>query len=540
MGYITVKFLGDEYQVSESINTFLNYDKLLAQITKKLMDAEMQSIKKYSRYKPSEFMELAQQETEKYRQLVNEIANSLVKDLLSRNIYDVTKNDLLKDMTIFSTNEEYVGEYERFVLKTQLEAKLKYIDYIEYEQTGIANAYMNAASNITGSGVTVFSSSFSTLMAHAIVERGILSSQAKQADKEYQAAVQSITSHTDNMYEQYCKDTMLNVYFPTLTNMLTEFANTTMSEFLTQLTLHNQFDFDSMQKYNMQKADDMLKNINQVPDKIAFLKQAFLTCPFCVDVYEKCIDMGVMDTETFETAENFGFANAFTDRLEKQCQKNVNNKDKFNQLLKLYVRAKGCSTEGAFHFIFDSKINDIYKQYKTLLSAPTNNNGLDKWIRDNINRTTSKLINRSKDDIDDILSKKVNSIISERTYNSLVDIGLLLPQSIRIDGSSAIDLATINKEIIDLLSSSIMNYIAEAKKRKNAYEDAKTQYNQHFKKLDSELMQLEEQKSNLGLFSFSKRKELSTLVNSKKFELQELKRKSPVEGLLKKFNDMYS
>ena len=261
MGYATVKFLGEEFQVSDAIIDFLKYDKLQTEITQKLMDAEMASIKTYSRYKPSQFTDLAEQDTEKYRKLVNSIADSLVKELLSQDIYDVTQNDLLKETTFFSANEEYVGEYEKFTLLTKLECTKKYLDYVEYQQAGIANAYMNAASNITGSGVSVFSSSFTTLMAHSIVERSILSSQAKKADKEYQEAVRTITSNVDNAYEQYCKDKMLNEFFPKLTDMLVEFANTIMTQFLAQLTLHQKFDFESVKNYDLKKAQGMLKNI---------------------------------------------------------------------------------------------------------------------------------------------------------------------------------------------------------------------------------------------------------------------------------------
>ena len=37
MGEVTVKFLGDEYQVSETIKEFLSYDKLLNPIREKIL-----------------------------------------------------------------------------------------------------------------------------------------------------------------------------------------------------------------------------------------------------------------------------------------------------------------------------------------------------------------------------------------------------------------------------------------------------------------------------------------------------------------------
>ena len=45
MGYITVKFLGEEYQVPESVNEFLNYDRLLNPMREKLLKAMTDDLK---------------------------------------------------------------------------------------------------------------------------------------------------------------------------------------------------------------------------------------------------------------------------------------------------------------------------------------------------------------------------------------------------------------------------------------------------------------------------------------------------------------
>ena len=49
MGMVEVGFLGEKYQVSETINEFLSYDKLLTPIMSKMLNTATADIKKDSR-----------------------------------------------------------------------------------------------------------------------------------------------------------------------------------------------------------------------------------------------------------------------------------------------------------------------------------------------------------------------------------------------------------------------------------------------------------------------------------------------------------
>ena len=523
MGYITVKFLGDEYQISDSINDFLEYDKLLTQITKKLMDAEMASVKSYAKYKPSRFLSLAENESGKYRRLTEEIANSLVKKLIDQNIYDVTKEDILKNTNIFSLDPKYVGEYDKFVLQTQLEAKIKELDYLEQQQIGMANAYMNAANSITGSGLTVFSSSFATLMAHSIVEQNILSSQAKKADKEYQAAIKQISARADNAYEEYCRNTMFNTYFPKLTDMLTDFADSVMAEFLSQLTLHGKYDFESMKQYNLQKAENMLKNINQVQDKKDFLKQVFIICPFCINVYIKCMELGLMDNDTIQTAEHFGFKDVLYNTLENHCKTHINQPDVIKEQVLMLAQYKGVSETEIYRSLYKDILDNIIRQYQALTSAVKDNHTLDKWIRKNIVSNTETLISTDPDRIKDKLHKAIWRIISQSDYDKYAKLGILTASDIYITDNSAMKLSHINSEIESMLWSQISDYINEAKLRKQAYNQALNKYHLTVDQKEEAIFSKETELNSMSLFAFSQKKELKKVIADMKNDLQKYK-----------------
>lgn len=110
MGYVTVKFLGEEYQVSETINEFLDYDKLLTPIRTKMLNTMTSSIKNSTRMTFGEHLTVyVRGKCDVCSELIDESAEVLVKKLLEVGIYDVTKNDLLNK--IITKNEiENLGQ----------------------------------------------------------------------------------------------------------------------------------------------------------------------------------------------------------------------------------------------------------------------------------------------------------------------------------------------------------------------------------------------------------------------------------------------
>ena len=280
MANVTVKFLGEEYQVSETINEFLSYDELLAPIRTKMLNAITSDIKKDSKNLTygDTITDHVHSVSDKYRKMVEDGAELLVKKFLELGVYDVTANNLLDNVSSIGD----INDLERNTFANLLEEGQR---FVEMKNAGLERAYSYAASNITGSGVRVFTSSFSTLMINSVVERSILLSQAKKADKEYEEAARNISAQTVFALDKLYREVMVKEFYPSVMQILLEFDSKVMGSFLAELVNHGKFDFESVEKYNMVKAEDMLKNINQVPDKIGFLKQAFLTCPFSLDVY---------------------------------------------------------------------------------------------------------------------------------------------------------------------------------------------------------------------------------------------------------------
>ena len=147
MGYVTVKFLGSEYQISETINEFLRYDELLTPIRVRILNSLSQDIKRDSRQLRfgEEMPNHVENSAKVYIRFIEESANVLVNKLFALGIYDVTANELLDSITSIAD----INELKMNTLNPMLSEGRKYVDM---KNRGVERAYRSAASNITGSG----------------------------------------------------------------------------------------------------------------------------------------------------------------------------------------------------------------------------------------------------------------------------------------------------------------------------------------------------------------------------------------------------
>lgn len=534
MGYVTVKFLGEEYQVPEAINEFLHYDELLTPVRLKMLNTLQQDIKRDSRQ-----MKFGEGTTDHvvnnamvYQKLMEECANVLVNKLFALGIYDVTATDLLGTVTSIAD----LNELKMNTLQNMLAEGRRYVDM---KNRGIERAYRSAASNITGSGVMVFSSSITTLMIHSVVERGILLSQAKKADKEYEEAVRAINASTRYALDTMVSEVMVKQYYPAIMDILMEFSTKITSAFLVELVRHDKFDFESVEKYNMQKAEQMLTNINHVPDKAAFLKQAFNVCPFSLDVYEKCLEYGLLDGDTFKTAEYFGFADNLAEKMDEYINHNLQSKEKIKPIISILTTYRHTNEIGIWRKLYRGTIDSIENNYKKLHLALTSNRNLDSYVREYICSNMSEVVKRTTDQVGLIIKRNLSSIVSETNYCEFVEMGLLSPERIRKAGSTADNLSEINGELSEALIIAVMAYIEEAKRRLSCYERSKAELDKTVKDMEAELTVLKAEREKLGFFAFSKKKEMTTQIENRTQQIADYKKTHESNRLWSDFEKMY-
>lgn len=535
MGYVKVKFLGEDFEISETINEFLDYDMMLNPIRIKMFNIMSMHVKRdcnISWEDGNGIVSHIHGNADKYKQLFINGAELLIKKIIELGIYDVTVNDLLNNTTAI----EDINILEKNIYSKLLQEGQEIVDQ---QNAGIERAYVSASNNITGSGVRIFTNSLSTLMINSMVEKNIILSQAKKADKEYEEAVKKLNLRAMNSLDILYRDVLYKEFYPAILKIFLEFDNKINSAFLVELTIHGKFDFESVENYDMKKAESMLKNISLVTDKAAFLKQAFLTCPFCFEVYEECIKQGLFDKDTFETAKYFGMREEAIQKMDEYVNNNLKNPDKIKIIISVLAWDRGIDELTIYEEVYKDTLDNIISTYEMFNSAISEKSQLDKFIRIYIDNKTSEVIKKTKEQINQSIAKIMNTIITEQQYNEFVNLKLLLPENIRMKGSSSITLGKINYEIRASLVLCIMDYIVEAKKRFDVYNKAKDLFDAEVKQKKEELIMLKHEKELLGVFAFSKRKKMDEIIDKKESELFYFKRKCEPISLWEDFENMY-
>lgn len=534
MGTVTVKFLGEEYQISEAVRDFLEYDQMLTPIYGKIVQCLSNDIQATSRTMTFDesVVNTIDSLRQKYQGMMMECADTLVRKCFSLGVYDITPEELVADLPSIRD----INKLTETICEAILAEGRKYVNNANAAKSA---AYDRAASNITGSGVTIFTSSLSTLLLYSTVESQTLMSQAKKADKEYQAAVNQISKNMTNNLDSMVVRIMLQQYFPAAMDILLDFSHRIMVKFLSVLTERGKFDFQSISQYDKEKAERMLENIHQVPDKASFLKQTFSVCPFSPALYDECLNQGLLDFGTLKTAEYFGLAPALIDRMKEFINQKKQDADKINPIIAVLATYEGTSVAGVGQEVFKDSIVQIKETYFTMKSAITDNKLLDTLVRENINTDMNKVINATQGTVTFRLERKLTSVLTEETYCKFVEMGLLTPEIIRMDASTATDLNTINNELLDSICASVMDYIGEAKRRLSLYEKSREKLRAGLRQKYAELEQIKQERDHLGIFAFSKKKKMDFLVEQKEKEISDYKQNHESNKLLTDFEQMY-
>lgn len=516
MGYVTLKFLGKEYQVSETVNEFLHYDELLTPMRSKIIQTLSNDIKKdaiiltFGEHMPEYMM----RNVGVYQKLMRDCADVLVNKLFALGIYDVTADNLLETTTSIADIEELGMDS----LQNMLSEGRR---FVEMKNAGMERAYRSAVSNITGSGSMVFTSSIATLMLHSVVERGILMSQAKQADREYEETVRAINTSTRCELDKMVGEVMVKQYYPAVMEILMQFNLKITSAFLVELAQHNKFDFASIEKYNMQKAEQMLTNISRVPNKVEFLQQIFDVCPFSLKLYEICLEQGLLDNETFKTAEYFGFADNLVEKMDGYIQKHLQHKKSIEPIIAILAKYNNADELAIWHSIYKDTIFYIENTYNNFNLALKKQSELDKFVRQFIDASIANVARKNKMDISKLVNKAVCSVVSQENYSEFVEMGILSPKNIRMTKSSSVELSQINTELINELIVVTMAYVGEASRRLKLYEESKSALNETIRTMQCQVERLKAEKGQLGFFAFSKKKELSLQIEQKEKEMSD-------------------
>ena len=333
--FFNVRFLGETYSVSEDIVTFLNCRDFVSKGLIKLLNEESSLMSKYVRIGGKRAIEGMADDVTHIQQVMKFIVKNVCDDLLKRGIYDVDQNELYERITSIKQVDSMATEVALNALSAVMEVQSENQAMRDYAYN------RSAASNITGSGVTIFTNNLASLMVHSAIENSVLKSQAKKADQEYEQALRKISASAVDRFERIHTDVLFNQFLPQLIDIFNKFHDELLSNYLAELTQHNQFEIEVLEKYSENKSSTMLENLKHAENSKKLLIQAFEKCPFNFAVYEKMLELGYFDIDTLMDAKKIFRGSELDNLLEEKIKNNLNDIDKVKDYVRVLAEYKG-------------------------------------------------------------------------------------------------------------------------------------------------------------------------------------------------------
>ena len=598
MADVTVKFLGENYSFPEELKDYVSYCNEFEKINKRLSQALLVTMNRPT-ITGGETSQAGEVET-KLKEDMRKEGKKVISMLAKYNIFDVTESDLVDNnkgyiyyndvyqnimmrglrlnlaeelqnflddwedaqqsaysqvtgtgismysnsmiahMTLaaFETStikkqcEQADRDYKRAMLRLNLAEELQnFLDDWE-------DAQQSAYSQVTGTGISMYSNSMIAHMTLAAFETSTIKKQCEQADRDYKRAMDALSARGTSVTEKKNAEVMIKT-FAEIANAFGMFISELMDTFLNKLQQNNIFDYSKTKEYDIKRSSEILNNMSLVEDKKSVLIQAFKSCPYNPDIYAKVLEMGLCDLDTFKTAQYYYQDEVLTEVLDDYVKKNLKNTEKVTVPISILATYRGTDEIGIWKKIYEGTLENIEGSYKIINTALSDKKKLDRFIRDNISSSMKEVVKKSREDVIKNIDKKMLALVSEKQYDEFVGMGILSPEIIRMSGSSATTLNDINGEIRNALTDCVMEYIEEAKKRYDAYDKAMDIYEKELKQKYDELNVLRSEKNSLGLFAFSKKKEMTATIDAKVNEISEFKRTHEPKDLLAQFEAMY-
>lgn len=415
---VEVIFLERRATLPESIFSYLTYEKRSEEIGQGLLEVAVAHANNCELATPSERISEIESNPHLYHEDIRAAAKKYLSMLFENEIYDVTADALIEKTGSFSELDELAKRVSRQFVEDGKRILLESVNRLQ-------NAYQTAERSITGSGVSVYTSSVSTLLASSLAESGILMSQAKKADRAFQEASTRIGKESDDAIERSAARYLYRDFFPNLSALYLSTNQKLFSTFLEEMSLRDKFDFESIKRFNLKNSCEMLKNLDEVPDKKKLLRMAFDACPFNSEVYVRCFDAGLMDPNSFECAKLFGFDALFTDRTVDLCRASLDEPEKLERALRLASHIERRSGES---ILADAcaKDSDVAKRVvDEMLDALTDDSKLCLWVKMVITDNSDKLCSMDASAVQAKVDEVIDGAVGRQRFALFQRAGLL-------------------------------------------------------------------------------------------------------------------
>lgn len=446
------------------------------------------------------------------------------KKLIAQDIFDVTADDLVgilpekctwKTCMDASVNDGMKVFYDG--LKETMSERLKAL----IDQT---NSFLNQAqdaelvrdSKITGTGFGIITNSIVGYGVWAAMESSSIKKQSAAANAEFSRDIDNIQKGLESRSAARLSRFEREVWIPCIQKSVDLFIINLFKKYIDVLIEHGKFDKEALSHIDIAKSQSILKNIGTTDNKAGILDAAFLSCPFNPEFYDIAIESCdaaevIACAKIFSVDENLqsGYTQICTDiALNKEL-----SEEEVTEKISPYISAismiVGDSKEAvctqfieAHRSVVKKAIIQVSSDWKT-----ASDSNLKSMIRMLTGKPVAELEGMDDSELKDAITKKV---ISE-------SFGAHIPSPFYDEtiSQTSDEIFTIVKRYIDKCAAAKQNYLSK-----------QAQYEEGKKQSEEEIAKINEEIKSLGLFAFSKKKELNARIADINLRIADLRETS--------------
>ena len=528
MEKISVIFMGKDYAIPADIKDYMHWIDMNPKALLKLLRQLIGIVERNSHNIPEKALDYFEKEPEQIQATMKEIVNDYIQEALKKNVYSISEEALLEN----SGFEDVVGIRNMAGILFLETAKAN----LRAKQSGINIARDFAASVIKGSGVGVITNTVSGALLYGLMETNVLKNQAKQADEIYKKAVDELNKRCSDALQANYRDILEKQYYPNMAKKMEQFTNKVYENFLMIMHQNGKFDLDAMSQYSIKKSWAIMGNFDRVSNKEAILEEAFVACPYNVDIFKKMVELGMADENLFPTATVMGFEDIVENEMLTFCRHNLPNIEAISNTVSILAQYKGETEKDVYAILFTSKIDLVKHNMNQLLRILSKSDCgfLIKFISENITPSADEFVNTDRDTIYEQVSIKVEDFFPGKNVETLLSVGVISLEDLRRGvflGNDCTSIkASMKSKLVERIcwyQTQISNVIILKRKEyleaKQAYESAKSEYMEKTETANIQLSEKEKERNGLNLFAFKRKKEIDFEISDIKKEMERLK-----------------
>lgn len=453
--------------------------------------------------------------------------NGDIVEVLS-NIIDMDAGDIAPDYSLADEFGKNTKAYKELVkLRRTLVREARDIEdsYENNYQKGQNAAFSRAASNIKGMGFGIITNSAVDLLAYNAISNATLRSQARRADKQYENDLKQLHKSTFGPYENQLLSLMFEQYIPAARRCIAMWANEVTEKLISyEVRYNDNAVFSEISKFSPEQSQTIVDKIDlkSSDDNIRKeLLEAFKKCPYNESVYLKAAQAGLLDRDTFEYgAGNYRFEKTIKDATKKYCSENLDDLDLVKKQISFMVVKYVNTEEEILEEIYNPFVSSIIKKYNVLKSWTDTGKNIKPFIVNELRiQDIANFVEMGDASLRDLLESYISNLVSKKRWDILVTNNLIDWKKISLNDTC--EYVSMNAYYIDMLLAKIMEYRAIMSETNMNFVKADNEYKTKCSELQSSIEELEKEISQLGVFSFKKKKVLKEELEKQKFNYDE-------------------